>query len=472
MSASRKKTIWNFAENLEGDKVIWMIVMFLIFSSIVCIFSSSSRLLEDGQTRLDIVGDQVLTVIFGLALIVGLYNIRNLKFFRWCSKWGFLVSVVFLVLLDIHVRLPFMRAIEINGAWRILKIAGFQVHVFEIVKVAMVMYMAWAVEKVKKGPCPLLDSLKDNPKLKFLSGKKARKWIYLYLPFIVVFLMVLPGSNSSALFIAGIMFLTILIGGGEWKEMAKIAAIGVGLLAVCTGLYFISSGKIFKRIGTGITRIVSDNSDYEKMVIESKPGSREYQLALDKIHQPYSAKIAVKQGGLIGRGAGQSRQRYIVPDMSEDYMYSFIIEEYGLLGGIFILTLYVSLMARGGLLVRNCGQELFPKCAIAGLCLLITGQAFLHMLVNVDIGPMTGQTLPLISHGNSAFLCFSIAFGIILAISRIASRKMASEQKNAKSLVELHETVQGLDDLEAFENGNSVEDEAVELQNIDNEYDL
>ena len=88
-----------------------MIVMFLIFSSIVCIFSSSSRLLEDGQTRLDIVGDQVLTVIFGLALIVGLYNIRNLKFFRWCSKWGFLVSVVFLVLLDIHVRLPFMRAI-------------------------------------------------------------------------------------------------------------------------------------------------------------------------------------------------------------------------------------------------------------------------------------------------------------------------------------------------------------------------
>ena len=178
--------------------------------------------------------------------------------------------------------------------------------------------------------------------------------------------------------------------------------------------------------------------------------------------------IAVKQGGLLGKGPGQSTQRYVVPDMSEDYMYSFIIEEYGLVGGIFVIFLYVSLLARGSIIARNCGSDHYAKLTVAGLCLLITGQAFLHMFVNADIGPMTGQTLPLISHGNSAFLCFSIAFGIILSFSRIATRRIDRETRDAAPLVELHEsTVQdGLQDLEAFESGQ------IDNNLTDNGYDL
>ena len=118
--------------------------------------------------------------------------------------------------------------------------------------------------------------------------------------------------------------------------------------------------------------------------------------------------------------------------------------------------------------MRNCGRDLFAKTAVAGLCLLITGQAFLHMFVNVDIGPMTGQTLPLISHGNSAFLCFSLAFGILLAISRIAARRIEREQKEALPLMELHETVKGLDDLEEFETGKMEDENELFTQ----EYDL
>ena len=106
-------------------------------------------------------------------------------------------------------------------------------------------------------------------------------------------------------------------------------------------------------------------------------------------------------------------------------MYSFIIEEYGLFGGLGILILYVSLLARSSIIARMCTDD-FAKYALGGLALLITGQAFMHILVNVDIGPMTGQTLPLISHGASAFLVFCIAFGIILSISRKAKKKLQS----------------------------------------------
>lgn len=468
MADSRKKTLWNFVDKLEGDKVVWMIALMLILLSIVCIFSSSSRLLTGSQTRLDIVGDQLVTVLLGLVVIIVCYNIKNLGFFRWVSKWCFLLSVLLLAILDLHVRTPLFKAVEINQAWRILQVGGLQIHVFEVVKVAMVMYLAWAVEKIKKGPFPFLDSFETNPHLYWLSTTTAKKIILMYLPFLVIFMMVLPGSNSSALFIAIIMFLTIVIGGGELRDMALLAAAGVLLVALSLGIYYISGKKALTRIGTGIERVMGDDDDFVKAAEENPVGSREYQEAIDKIRQPYSAKIAVKQGGLLGKGAGQSRQRYVVPDISEDYMFSFIIEEYGLLGALIVIFLYISLLARGSLIVRNCGKDLFAKTAVAGLCLLITGQAFLHMFVNVDIGPMTGQTLPLISHGNSAFLCFSLAFGILLAISRIASRRMEKEQKDALPLMELHETVKGLDDLEEFESGEMENENELFTQ----EYDL
>ena len=424
--AAKKKSFWTFADSLEGDKVVWIIVLMLILFSIVCIFSSTSRLLEGGQTRLDIVRGQLVIVAIGLGLIILCYNIKSIGFFRWCSKWGFLVSFALLALLLSKISTPFIKSIELNGARRIIQVAGIQIHVFEVVKVAMVMYLAWALDELKKGR---------------LKGPKKFIWkkvIYLYAPFLTIFMMVIPGSNTAALFIGGIMFIVILLGGGNAKDLGLLAASGAVLLTLCVLAYKVSDGKVMGRIGTGISRIF-DDTDWEQQVLNSRKGSIPYQEALDAIRQPYSAKIAVHEGGIIGKGPGQSTQRYVVPDISEDYMFSFIIEEYGLLGGILVIFLYVSLMARATIIVRNCGNDLYAKLSVAGLAILITGQAFLHMFVNADIGPMTGQTLPLISHGNSAFLCFSLAFGIILSFSRIASRKIDREIKKAAPLVEMHE---------------------------------
>ena len=447
----KKRTLWNIFENTEGDKVVWIIVLILIMFSILCIFSSTSRLLGPGQSRLDLVWDHLKIVLLGLGLILACYIIPSLNFFRKASSLGFIFSAGLLALLISGVDLGFVRSIEINGARRIIQVGPLQLHVNEVVKVAMVLYLSWAIDAFKKGELRLF---KDN--------ELYQKIFYIYAPFLITTLMLLPGSNSAALFTGGIMFLVILLGGGSGRDMFFLLLAGVAALALCVGIYKISDGKMMGRIGTGLSRVF-DKEDYEAQVMNSKPGSIDYYQALDEIRQPYSAKIAVHQGGLIGKGPGQSTQRYVVPDISEDYMYSFIIEEYGILGGIMIIILYLSLLARSAIIVRNCGKDLYAKLAVAGLSLLISGQAFLHICVNVDIGPMTGQTLPLVSHGASAFLCFCIAFGIILSISKIASKRIEREQKNADPLVDLSQEPvaieHDLSDLDDFESGTDINQE-------------
>lgn len=441
--ARKKDTIWTLTDRLKGDKVVWIIVVMLFLFSFVCMFSSTSRLLEDGVTRVDLLAKHFKIAGLGIFIVLALYWIKDIKWIRRASILGFPLSLLLLFLLTIRIDTSVVKAINLNDAYRILQVPGFQIHVFEVVKVSMVMYLAWAMDAIKKGEISWIN-LSDQWK----------KIIFVYAPFLIVFVLVLMGSNSSALIIGFVMFVVILLGGGNRGDMVKLAAVGVLSLSLCVGIYHISGKKAFKRIGTGISRVF-ENNDYEKMFLESKRNSPAYNYALDKIRQPYSAKIAIKEGGFfLGKGPGQSTQRYVVPAYSEDYIYSFIIEEYGIMGGIAVIFLYVSLLARGSIIVRNCGKDNFAKVAVAGLCILISGQGLLHIAVNVDIIPMTGQTLPMISHGNSAFLCFCVAFGVILSISRIAEKRIDKETKMAEPLVEMHDGVKdGLNDLDAFESG-------------------
>lgn len=426
----KKKNSWVLAmmDRLQGDKVIWMILLMLILISVVCMFSSTSRLLEGGRTRVDIVRSQLGIVAIGLGIVLLCYNIRSIEFFRKLSFWMLPLSLFMLIALRV---LPggdgFISAPTINGAKRVLSVMGKQIHVLEIVKIAMVLYLGWA-----------LDALKNNDKKKRIRWPKKEIWqniLYIYLPFVAVFMLALPSSNTAALFIGGIMFLVILLGGGSKRDLGIILAAAIVILALCFGIYKVSDGKVFSRIGTGISRIFN-HTDWEKQFLESEKYTKDWDDARDHLQQGYSAKIAMHEGGILGKGPGQSTQRYIVPDMPSDYMYSFIVEEYGLWGAILVLALYVSLMARGAIIARDIGDNLYAKLVVAGLCLLIVGQAFLHMLVNVDIGPMTGQTLPMISHGNSAFLCFSLAFGILLSFSRQARKRIESETAKAAPIIE------------------------------------
>lgn len=430
---TKKAKIWNFIDHLEGDKVVWIIVLVLMMISLLCMFSSTSRMATEANTRVNIFMDQLKTVAASLILIIILYNIKSVKFFKFIAAAGFIGSVILLSLLAIKINTSFIKAPEINGAHRILEIKGFQVHVLEIVKVAMVLYLAYAIDGIKK----------DTLYLRKHISPKLQKYVYIYFPFCIILVLSILASNSAALLIGVVMYFVILLGGGNTKEMILLALAGLLTLGFCFGIYKASDGKAFKRIGTAVGRVLEKNIDQEQIFLDAKPYSTEYYQALDEIRQSGSARIAIHQGGLIGKLPGQSTQKYKVSLISEDYIFSFIVEEYGLIGALIILSLYLSLLARASIIARGLKKDLFGQLCVGGLSLLISGQAMLHIFVNVDIGIMTGQTLPMVSHGKSALLCFSFAFGVILSMSRIAKRNTDKELRDAEPLVaEIKEEVQ------------------------------
>ncbi len=469
----KKNNLWNFLDNLEGDKVVWMIVLLLMLISIVAIFSSTSQLaLQKGTSRMNIITQQMIITLLSLGLIVICYNIRSIGFFRVFSQFGYALSMFLLLILASHKPVGPIKPLFINSAWRIVSIGGFQVHVFEVVKIAMVMYLAWAVNAYRNDKFMIANLLAK--KYAFWSKPLTKKIVYIYLPIFTVCLGIMVGSLSSTIFIGGIMFITILIGGISVRELILPGLIAVGLLLGCIGINSVSKKpsdqKPFPHLESAMRRLSSDSTEKRIETIRTAPqNSAEFQDALDKLKQPVSAKIAIHEGGLIGKGPGRSTQRYVVPIMFEDYMFSFIVEEYGILGGIFVIILYISLLARGSIIVRNCDNH-FAKTAVAGLVVLITGQAMMHIMINCDMGPLTGQTLPLISHGNSSYIMFSIAFGIILSISKMARRKIAREAAKAAPLVEhdgKDEMERTLDDLDVLESSLPVHENDIPDYGID-----
>ena len=157
----------------------------------------------------------------------------------------------------------------------------------------------------------------------------------------------------------------------------------------------------------------------------------EIQEKKDKDFQAQNAIEAIQLGKLTGRGPGNSLKRDILPNAYDDYIYSIIVEEYGLFGGIIVIWLYLWFFVRCIRIAQSCKKE-YSTIVVLGLSFLIVLQAFLHILVNIGIFPVTGQTLPMISKGGSSLVIMSIAFGVILAINRtieISKSKNTIENK-------------------------------------------
>ena len=177
------------------------------------------------------------------------------------------------------------------------------------------MYFAWAMDALKRGK---------------LGGPEKPAWkkiLYIYAPFAIIFVMVLSGGNSSAIIIGGMMFIIIAIGGGDFKDLAILIGAGVLILGLSYGAYKLSDGKIMGRIGTGVSRLF-EKTDWEEIANTSRPGSAEWYDAIDEIRQPYSAKIAIREGGFFGKGPAEHPALCSIEYAGRLYVF-FIIEEYG-----------------------------------------------------------------------------------------------------------------------------------------------
>ena len=457
----RRRNIWNWMDGFRGDKVILIIALLLMLISVISVFSSTPLLaLETGVGRIDIMTTQLKVVGIGVVVILLLYIFGRSGLYRWFGKIGFALSLLMLVILVFNLNLGIVQAGEINGARRIIKVFGKQLHVYEFVKVFMILYLAWALDAYKKGEFKLNKFLATlSPRLfTWTTRPLGEKTVYIYLPALLSIGFVASGSNSSALFLAAVLILIILIGGVNFREIALffislIVLGGILVLGYKTGL--IKSN----RIETAFHRITNDDDATMEILLDAKIGSPEYEAARDELRQPVGAMLAIKEGGLLGKGIGNSTQKYVVPVIFGDYMFSFIIEETGFIGAILIILLYFSLLARSSTIAKGC-DNYFDKIVVAGLAILVTGQAFMHMMVNVHFPliPQTGQTLPLVSHGTTSFLVFSAVFGILLSISRETYLKMKKREEEAyKSIHEREpadEVQASLDDLENMESDN------------------
>lgn len=443
-SVSLLGRICNLLDRFTGDKVIFLIALFLMLISVISVFSSTPLLArERGTDRMLIMVDQLKAVALGFGIIFVLYYFGRMEWYRALSKWGFTVSFGILVILVFRLNLGFIRASSINGAWRILSVAGKQIHVYEFVKVFMIMYLGWALDTFKNHGFKLLPLLSGlSPRLAFLQKDIWQKIAYIYFPIASTTLMIMMGSNSSALFIGGIMILMILVGGIDKKDvfsMFAVLLIGVGCMYGAYKMGWLKNS----RIGTAISRITQNDEDTLDKMVRSPRGSKDWNDARDELQQPVGALLAIKEGGLLGKGIGNSTQKYAVPVIFGDYMFSFIVEETGLWGAALLILLYFSLLARGTLVAKNC-DKYYDKMIVTGLTILVTGQAFMHMAVNVHLPfiPQTGQTLPLVSHGTNSLLVFSMVFGILLSISKDARENLARREEEAQPLIDYTEWTQ------------------------------
>ena len=385
-----------------GDIGIWIIVAIFAMISVVAVFSSSSFLARGADvTRVNFLIEQLQSVALGFISLFVLYLIP-MKVYRSFSFLAYFLAVALII-----CGLVFGETI--NGANRGISIGGRTIQVLEPAKIAIVLYLARAIEHFK------IDNF-----WKYL--------LYLILPVAVLCLLVI--------IIAVLSLLTLIIAGINWKYI--LATIGIGVAAFLM-LFFIytqispsthitSDGievvaeqdskkeqsvfyKVFNRFG-----VIVDRFSQHSITSESVDISEKSEAELDEIRQSENAKIAIREGGLLGKGPGNSTQRYHLSLAFSDFIFAFIIEEYGLFFATFIMLLYLAFLAR----TINIGMECTTKYASLvsiGLGMLITIQALIHILVNVRVIPITGQTLPLISHGGTAYVFLPGAVAIILSIS-------------------------------------------------------
>ena len=313
-----------------------------------------------------------------------MYVVHKIKF-KYFSKLGQLAYLLSLGLLI----LVFIIGVSINGASRWLSIAGLQFQPSDVAKLAILLYLARQLSKQRE----CLYQFKDFA------------W-YVLGPLVLICALILPNnfSTSALVFVNGLVLMFIakvrlkFIG-------AIIAAAFIGVLTIYGAAKYTPIGsQIMPRSITWVSRIDSFFDGNENDIVH-------------KDFQQVQALVAIQNGGIKGVGPGKSIQRSILPYSSSDFIYAIIIEEYGIIGGIGVILAYLILLFRA-IRISFKVESVFGSLVTVGLMFSLVFQALINMLVAVEVLPVTGQTLPLISMGGTSIVFTCIAIGIVLSISR------------------------------------------------------
>ena len=359
--------------SLKGDKVIWFIVFSLSLFSIMVVYSAA------GWSDLI---NHLIRIFIGLFCMY-IVHLIPFKYFSKLGQIGYFTSLLLLLLV-------FLVGVSINGASRWIEIAGLQFQPSDIAKIAVIIYLSRQI------------SLNRNKIKKF----KDFFWNIL-LPLLVVCALILPNnfSTSALVFLNGIILMFIAKIRFRFILQVLSTAIFFGLLIVLPTFLTPFINDIIPRSQTWVSRTNTYSNINHDLSI------------LDKKHQQKQALVAIQNGGIYGSGPGKSSQRSILPLPASDFIFAIILEEYGLIGGVFALLLYLILLFRA-IRISLKIDSVFGSLVSVGLIFSLVFQALIHMLVSIGLMPVTGQTLPLISMGGTSLVFTFIAIGIVLSVSR------------------------------------------------------
>ena len=357
---------------LKGDKTIWIIVFALSLFSVMVVYSAA------GWADLT---SHIVKLSIGL-IAMYIVHLIPFKYFSKLGQIGYFTSLLLLLMV-------LVIGISINGASRWVNIVGLQFQPSDVAKLTVILYMARQISINR-----------DN-----LKGIKEFIW-YILAPLVIVCALILPNnfSTSALVFINGLVLM--FVGRIKLNFIAKV--LGLSFLAavlIYGAAKFTPFGtKIIPRSATWVSRIDSYFVDNGAEL-------------MDKDYQQTQALVAIQNGSLLGVGPGKSTQRSILPYSESDFIFAIILEEYGLIGGVIALLCYLILLFRA-IKISLKIDSIFGSLIVIGLMFSLVFQALINMLVSVEIIPVTGQTLPLISMGGTSLVFTFIAIGIVLSVSR------------------------------------------------------
>ncbi|MDD5506878.1 MAG: putative peptidoglycan glycosyltransferase FtsW [Bacteroidales bacterium] len=362
-------------KSFKGDKVIWVVVFILSIISIVAVYSTTGTLAykyQGGNTEYYLI-KHVVILLLALGLMFFAHRVKYTYYSR-ISQIALIIAVPLLFL-------ALFFGTSIHEAYRWYKILNVSFQPSDFAKLALIMFLARLLTKKQ-------DAIKD-----FRSA-----FVPIILPVIIICALILPANFSTA----AILFVTciVLMFLGRVNMRYILALIGIGCAVLVIFFVIVFRNPEVGRFGTWKARIES----------YINPQGEDH-------YQSDQAKIAIANGGILGKGPGNSMQKNFLPHPYSDFIFAIIIESFGLVGGIVVLLLYLILFYRTIRIAIRC-QRSFGSFLALGLGFSIVFQAMINMGVAVSLLPVTGQTLPLVSMGGTSMWFTFIALGVIVSVSR------------------------------------------------------
>ncbi|PKP20414.1 MAG: cell division protein FtsW [Bacteroidetes bacterium HGW-Bacteroidetes-21] len=373
----------------KGDVVIWGLILLLSVYSILAVYSSTGTLAfktQDGDTFFFLFRHTGL-LLTGVAIIFFTHLIP----FQYFSRLSQLLLFISIPLLAWTL----FQGTSLNEAsrWLTLPVKGLSFQTSDLAKIALIMFIARFLAQNQ-------DNVHDFNK----GFRNIMIWI------IVVCGLILPANFSTAAILFATSMFILFIGRISFKYLLSVFLIGVTGVTIFIVIMLNLPEDKQGRIGTWKNRIESFSQDND-----------------EDNFQVTQAKIAIATGGFIGKGPGNSTQRNFLPHPYSDFIFAIIIEEYGLIGGFFLLFIYLTIFYRAGMIARKIDSA-FGVFVTIGLAFSLVFQALINMAVAVNLLPVTGQTLPLVSMGGTSLLFTGAALGIILSVSRNVKIPLSDEK--------------------------------------------